>query len=267
MRQLGALLGVLVAASIAASCGESVASQEGPKVQADGRLAADKKVSRSGNDAASKGHEKAKTAGELTSSEPAVNEMSVFSRPRTEEDVLPSSLDYLMKGHRCDDWLRSQDRCPGDPIGDQSRLLLTNMGVGKNRLYAYPTTNGWVCWALADGGGGCVSHFRMEQPRIAYLGIDPDDEGTGGPGALVGIAPDDEVSADVQVLGVNHAATLESNGVFYELTDASCTMRAFEALTATARDGSSGRRAIDWAHGATMDGEHPANVLPEGCTG
>jgi len=267
MRRLGALLGVLVAASIAASCGESVASQEGPKVQADGRLAADKKVSRSGNDAAPKGHEKTKTAREVTSSEPAVDEMSVFSRPRTEEDVLPSSLAYLRKDHPCDDWLRSQDRCPGEAIADQSRLLLTNMGVGKNKLYAWPTTNGWVCWALADGGGGCVSHFRMEQPRIAYMGIDPDEEGTGGPGALLGIAPDDVVSADVQVLGVNHAATLESNGVFYELVDSTCTMRAFESLTATARDRSSGRMAIDWAHGPTMDGEHPANVLTEGCTG
>jgi hypothetical protein len=267
MRRLGALLGVLLAVSITASCGESVAPQEGPKVEADGYAAADKKASSSANDAAPKGHEKAKSAREVTSSEPAVNEMSVFSRPRTEKDVLPSSLAYLRKSHPCDDWLRSQGRCPGESIADQSRLLLTNLGVDKNRLYAYPTTNGWVCWALGDGGGGCVSHFRMEQPRIAFMGIDPDEEGTGGPGALVGIAPDGVVSADVQVVGVKHAATLASNGVFYELIDGSCTMRAFESLTATAPDGSSGRRAIDWAHGPTMDGEHPANVVPEGCRG
>jgi len=43
-------------------------------------------------------------------------------------------------------------------------------------------------------------------------------------------------------------------------------MRAFEALTATSRDGSSGSNAIDWKHEAT-DAGHPANVLPEGCAG
>jgi hypothetical protein len=96
MRRLGALLGVLVAALIAASCGESVSSQGEPKPQADDYLAVDKKMSRSANEAAPNA-EKAKTAREVSSSEPAVNEMSVFSRPRTEEDVLPSRLFYRLK--------------------------------------------------------------------------------------------------------------------------------------------------------------------------
>ena len=157
--------------------------------------------------------------------------------------------------------------CWGDAVADESRLLLTDLGVRKTSLYAWPTTNGWVCWAWAEGAGGCIPHFPAKQPRVAFMGIDPDDEGTGYPGTLVGDAADDEVSAEVQVRGVNHAATLESNGVFYELTDGSCTNRAFESLIATSRDGSSARKAIDWAHGPTMDGEHPANVLPEGCTG
>ena len=268
MRRLGALLGVLVAASIAASCGVSVASQEGPKVEADGYPAADK-VSRSANDTASSGHEKAKTGREVSSSELAVNEMSVFSRPRTEEDVLPSRLLYRLKGNHCGEWQRSHDDdgCIGEAIADQSRLLLTNLGVRETALYAWPTTNGWVCWAWAEGAGGCIPHFTAEQPRVAFMGIDPDDEGIGYPGTLVGIAADDVASAEVQVRGVRHAATVESNGVFYELIDSSCTMRAFEALTATSRDGSSGRRAIDWSHEATLDGEHPANVLPEGCAG
>jgi hypothetical protein len=265
MRRLGALLGVLVALRLPHRAVRAWRLKRVPKVEADGYPAADKKASRSGNDAASSGHERAKTGREVSSSEPAVNEMRVFSRPRTEEDVLPSRLFYRLKGNHCGEWQRSHDGgCIGEAIADQSRLLLTNVGVRETALYAWPTTNGWVCWAWAEGAGGCIAHFTVEQPRVAFMGIDPDDEGIGYPGTLVGIAADNVASAEVQVRGVRHAATVESNGVFYELIDSSCTMRAFEALIATSRDGSSGTRGIDWSHEATLDGEHPANVLPEG---
>ena len=82
-------------------------------------------------DAEKKVSNKAQNASQ---SVPAVDEMSVFSRPRTEEDVLPSSLDYLLKGHQCDDSLRSQDRCPGEAKPEESRLLLTELGVRKTSL-------------------------------------------------------------------------------------------------------------------------------------
>jgi hypothetical protein len=265
MGRLGALLGVLVAASIAASCGEGVSSQRGPNEDPETHLAAAKKLSGAKEDAAN-AHAKAKKANGRYSSEAAVAEMSVFSRPRTEQDALPNSFAYLLKDS-CDDRLRAEGRCPGDAIAAESRLLLTDLGVRKTSLYAWPTTNGWVCWGLVDSGASCIAHFPAEQPRIAYGGIDPDDEGTGYPGMLVAIAADEVASAEVQVLGVRHAATLGRNGVFYELTDRSCTMRAFEALAATASDGSSGSTAIDWAHGPTLDGEHPANVNPESCAG
>ena len=91
------------------------------------------------------------------------------------------------------------------------------------------------------------------------MGIDPDEEGVGYPGTLVSIVPDDVVSAEVQVRGVHHAAIVESNGVFYELTDSSCTMRAFESLTVTFRDGSSTTDPLEWHHGG--------NELPETCAG
>jgi hypothetical protein len=273
MRRLSALLAVLVAASIAAACGEgALSSEEQPTGgQSGGRLSADKKASKSPMERARSAAQKAsKLASDEGSPGTAASEMRVFSRPRTDADVLPVDLSYRLKPHgeRACEWqLAHLGSCEGGAVADESRLLLTDLGVRKTSLYAWPTTNGWVCWAWAEGAGGCIADFTTKQPRVAFMGIDPDDEGTGYPGTLVGVAADDVASAEVQVRGVRSAATLESNGVFYELTDASCTMRAFELLIATSRDGSSGSKAIDWAHGATLDGEHAANVLPEGCAG
>jgi hypothetical protein len=218
-----------------------------------------------------KGQAAARKASKLASDEgspgTAAKDMSVFSRPRTDADVLPDDLSYWLKHERCTEWeLSRSGSCPGDAVADEARLLLANLGVRKTKLYAWPTTNGWVCWAWAEGAEGCISHFTAKR-HVAFMEIDPDDEGVGYPGTLVGIAADDVASAEVQVLGVRHTATLDSNGVFYELTDDSCTMRAFESLIATSADGSSATQAIDWAHGPTLDGEHPANVNPESCAG
>jgi hypothetical protein len=116
----------LVAASIAASCGEGVSSQRGPNADPETHLAAAKKLSGAKEDAAN-AHAKAKKANGRYSSEAAVAEMSVFSRPRTEQDALPNSFAYLLKDS-CDDRLRAEGRCPGDAIAAESRLLLTDLG-------------------------------------------------------------------------------------------------------------------------------------------
>jgi hypothetical protein len=177
----------------------------------------------------------------------AVKAMSVFSRPRTEVDVLPKELSYRLRGgtYSCTDWHREHGGCLGDPIADESRLLLSGLGVGNVSLYAWPTENGWVCWAWGDGGGGCAPHFTQER-RVVFMGIDPDQECIGYPGTLLGVVPDDVVSAEVEVRGVRHPAIVESNAVFYELPDASFPMRAFDSLTATFSDGSTATDPIGW---------------------
>jgi hypothetical protein len=191
---------------------------------------------------------------------PAIEEMSVFSRPRTEADVLPSELSYLLQPHACTEWHRAHGGCLGEPLPDESRLLLSGLGVRSTSLYAWPTTKGWVCWARAEGGGGCVRDFAdAKATRVAFMGIDPDNEGVGYPGTLVGVVPDDVAAAEVQVRGVRHAAIVDANGIFYELPDGSCTNWAFESLTATYRDGSSDTVPIEWHHGA--------RELPETCAG
>jgi hypothetical protein len=81
------------------------------------------------------------------------------------------------------------------------------------------------------------------------MGIDPDNEGIGYPATLVGVVPDDVTAAEVQVRGVAQAAIVESNGIFYELPDGSCTNWSFESLTATRRDGSSNMVPTKWHDG------------------
>lgn len=258
------LLAVFAAASIGMACGETAASPDersGGSQSGSRSSAAPKNDSKKGQHAALTDQKVSKKAQNASPSVPAVDEMSVFSRPRTEEDVLPSSLDYLLKSHQCDDWLRSQDRCPGEAKPEESRLLLTNLGVKKTSLYAWPTTNGWVCWAMADGGGGCIRDFRPEGrgTRTAYMGIDPDDDGVGDPGALLGLVPDDVSAVTVKVGGIDkqQPAVVKDNGVFYELAQGSCSFWAFESLTTTYGDGTSDTVPIDW-----RNGDRP---MPETC--
>jgi hypothetical protein len=96
-----------------------------------------------------------------------------------------------------------------------------------------------------------LPHFDSGATRAVFLVIDPDSVGAGAPGAMVGVVPDDVVGADVTVDGVRHPAILDRKGVFFELPDGGCTMAAFQALTATYRDGTSEtvRIAITWPHG------------------
>ena len=194
---------------------------------------------------------------------PAAVEMSVFSRPRAEADVLPSELSYQLGKFECSDTRDVLGGCLGDSVGDESRLLLSGLGVRETNLYAWPTTNDGVCFAWGAGGGGCVLHFteRASQrgARPVFIGIDPDHEGVGAPGTLVGVVPDDVVAVDVLVAGIRHAAVLQNNGLFYELPRGSCTNRAFESLTATYRDGTSDTVPIEWGHGP--------KTLPETCRG
>ena len=162
-------LGSLGCGSIGTACGETAVfpDEKSGGSQSGSHSSSAPNDSKKAQHAALTDQKVSKKAQNASPSVSALDEMSVFSRPRTEEDVLPSSLDYLLKGRQCNDWLRSQDRCPGDAKPEESRLLLTNLGVKKTSLYAWPTTNAWVCWAMADGGGGCLRDFR---PRGAARG-------------------------------------------------------------------------------------------------
>jgi hypothetical protein len=258
VRRLCLLLAVFVAAaSIGTDCGETAVSPDqrsGGSQSGSHSSSTPKNDSKKAQHAALTDQKVSKKAQNASPSVPAVEEMSVFSRPRTKEDELPGSLSYLLRDDHCDDWLHSQDRCPGEAIADQSRLLLTELGVRKTSLYAWPTTAGWVCVAPDDGGASCTRDFRPggRGTRTAYMGMDPDTDGVGEPGTLLGIVPDDVSAVTVKVGGVEHPAVVQNNGVFYELAHGSCSFWAFESLTTTYRDGTSDTVPIHWRNGGRM---------------
>jgi hypothetical protein len=123
VRGMPALLALLAAAVVMAGCGESaVSSGKAAEGQPSSSVSSDEGVS-------------ATTATDPPQSTAAVNEMSVFVRPRTDADVLPSRLSYRLRPKgRCTDWQRADFGCPGDPIADESRLLLSGLGVRKDEL-------------------------------------------------------------------------------------------------------------------------------------
>jgi hypothetical protein len=180
---------------------------------------------------------------------PAVAEMGVFSRPRAESDVLPRGFAFRLEPAPCTEWHRSHFGCEGEAVGDRSRLLFSGLGARAWSLYAWPTTNGWVCWAFDQGGGGCTPHFESGVNGASFLGVGPDRPGVGAPGSVIGLVSDDVVAVDVTVRGVPHPATLRNNGLFYELPDGDCSMAAFDSLTVTFRDGTSDTIPIEWHAG------------------
>jgi hypothetical protein len=181
---------------------------------------------------------------------PAVNEMGVFSRPGVESDVLPKEFAFRLEPTPCTEWHRSHFGCQGEAVADRSRLLLSGVGSRASDLYAWPTTNGWVCfaWEAGGGGGGCTPHF--ETSRASLVGVDPDGPGGGAPGSLVGLIPDDVVAVDITLRGTSHPATLGKNSLFYELPDGDCTVTAIDSLTITYRDGTSDTRPLEWGGGS-----------------
>jgi hypothetical protein len=192
-----------------------------------------------------------------TDSGQAVTEMSVFTNPRTESDVLPSAYSFRLGSMSCDDWLRAHDGCFGDDIAGQSRLLLAGLGETSASLYAWPMTSGGVCWAWGEGGGGCVKDFPVED-RAVVTGMDPDDALSGVPGTVVGLVPDDVVAAQVNVDGIDHEAVVQNNVLFYELADAAVSCRAVDSITILYRDGSSDTipdNMIGWEWNPSPEGD------------
>jgi hypothetical protein len=169
----------------------------------------------------------------------ALSQMSVFGRPPTDADVLPKRLYYRMGPQDpCPTLGRTEAFCRGSNVPKETRLLLSDLGVGKTTLYGWPTTEGWVCWAWDVGAGGCAPNFANDD-RVPVLmtSIDPDKLGVGAPGVIVGIVPDDVVAASVRLDGVEYPAVVDRNGFFFELPTAKCSPKSFDSVWLTFRDG------------------------------
>ena len=196
---------------------------------------------------------------------PPVAEMSVFKRTRTSADVLPKQLLYLLEPLPCPDEVRDLGRCPYPaPIGGESRLLLSDLGVRGETMYGWPTDDGAVCLSLSDRGGAICMREWLPRIRAEYSGSDPPEiDGGGAPGAIKGLVPDDVVAVDVIVLGMRRPATLGNNAYFYELPDVSCGLSTFDALVVTLRDGTVQSVPVNFEDGP----QHEGKVPPAFCRG
>jgi hypothetical protein len=198
---------------------------------------------------------------------PAVAEMSVFKRPRTAADVLPERYAASLEPLPCPDELRELGRCPYPAhVGDESRLLLSGLGVQQESIYAWPMDDGSVCLGRARGGGSICSPQFRKGIRAEIFGVDPPKvDGAGAPGAILGLIPDDVVAVDVVVLGMRRPATIGNNAFFYELPDVSCGLSTFDAVVVTLRDGTVLSESVGW------EGEdrpqHEGKVPPPFCRG
>ena len=140
--------------------------------------------------------------------------------------------------------------CRGTNVPEESRLLVSGLGVRRTTLYAWPTSEGWVCWAWDAGAGGCAPNFANDdRVPVAMTGIDPDKLGVGAPGVVVGIVPDDVVAASVKVDGVEYAAVVDRNGFFFELPTAKCSPKSFNSIWLTFSDGPRGQAPHAWRPG------------------
>jgi hypothetical protein len=161
--------------------------------------------------------------------------MSVFAQPRTAADRLPSSLDSFLA--TLEEPVAESLR-PGGSDTSLSHRLLADVGSDHGDVYALPTDKGGVCFALTSGPyGGCVDSFGGEAP-IPVIVVDPDQDYTGQPSEVFGVAPDSAVSIDVIEAGTAHPAQLRNNGYFDQLSNPTDYA---QAVVANYRDGSSAR--------------------------
>jgi hypothetical protein len=125
---------------------------------------------------------------------------------------------------------------PGRAKLEGARVLLSKLGVNNRRIYAFPTDQDAVCAGLTDLDAGCLQGFNQDAPVSCTVG-DPDRAGSGDPGLVWGLAPDQVVAIAVVVNGTKHGATLENNAYFYELGNNTIPAKAITGLVLHYRDG------------------------------
>ena len=112
-------------------------------------------------------------------------------------------------------------------------------------LYATPTTLGAVCFYWSGGAGGCVEDLDASG-GVQFMGIDPDLEGSGAPGAVVGVASDSVRSVAAWSGKSRFEAVLASGGFLVELPNSDCSLTAVESVVVTHEDGATTDVPIVW---------------------
>jgi hypothetical protein len=133
---------------------------------------------------------------------------------------------------------------PGRVQLRRARLLATGIGPAGARLYAAPTTRGWVCYAVASPllAFNCL-------PRLdhgLYLEV-VDRDGPGGRAPYVfGLADDSVAALRLQVGTRLQDARLGRNAFTYTFPRSERRAQSLRAVVVTRRDGSTDRFTLKW---------------------
>jgi hypothetical protein len=145
--------------------------------------------------------------------------VSALSAPHEAADVLPPTFVAAVRELALSAGPNvPRELLPGEPLLNESRLLLADLGPQNARLYAVPTSTGKVCLVFSGGLTGCEESFANSP--MSWSLFDPDRLGSGEPFTLYGMAPDDVNRVQVAVEGVLHRALLKNNAFYYRLSDA-----------------------------------------------
>jgi hypothetical protein len=134
---------------------------------------------------------------------PLSKSLQAFNRPRTNGDSLPPSISAFLSTRF------SSGRAGALRLND-SRLLLSDLGLEQARLYAVPTARGWICYATTNGIAACI-------PALSD-GISWAVEGDRGNGTYVhGLVESGVDRIDVLIPGGADKAKLSNNAFYAEL--------------------------------------------------
>ena len=133
----------------------------------------------------------------------------VFTRPRDDRD--------LQAGELAARYGALDMGAVGFPAGavreDEGRVLLQGLGGDWDTLYAAPTTNGYIAYALLpNGGGGC----SVPGPDGLLLNITYHSESL----VVYGVVGDDIASVEVVYGGETSPAVMGENGFGYRFRSA-----------------------------------------------
>ena len=164
----------------------------------------------------------------------AAGQMRVLDRPRTPDDALPAEWRGTSSTHPT----RRRSRCRTEPpaasdLGEPGARSTPCLPVGTPSLSS-----------LVRRSGGCVEDLEASG-GVQFMGIDPDVEGTGAPGAVVS-ASDGVRSVAVMAGNMRLKARVSNNGFFVELPSSSCSMTAVEFVLVTNHDGTRTDIPVDW---------------------
>jgi hypothetical protein len=172
--------------------------------------------------------------GDRTYSARPAADIAAFARSRHAGDDLSSTEAAEAKLLRASGNVNPK-LVPGDLLLGESRLLLSNLGARRSKIFVFPTSTGKVCYLLTGAGPGCVDSFTSFPGGVAYGFYDLDGPG-GEPPAVHGLIPNDVRSVSVAVAGTEHEALVANNAFFYEL-DAGEELSSLQSLTVRYADG------------------------------